>query len=520
MIRHFAQEIAGVEVSDSWVTRFLNRHSDRLTSRWATGMDKERHNADSWRKYEQYFSLIGQKIQQYHIETRHTYNIDEKGFAIGKIGRSKRVFDKALYKQKHTRQSLQDGNRKWITLLSCICADGTVLPPGLIYAAETQNVQSSWVDDLDKEEHSVFTTVSPSGWSNDDAGLGWLEQVFNRFTKKKARRKYRLLIVDGHRSHLTMAFLSFCDRNKIMLAVYPPHSTHTLQPLDVVCFKPLAQNYSNELTDHLHKSQSLVPIKKGDFFRLFWAAWVKTITEKLILSAFKATRLSPWDPTTEHQLFQVSERSIFIGFFVKTRLKCLLKSVSQRPLSAAGVVAGALPNFVFQLFAELKSFQNGPCATRFYTFGRRPQPPLRQGDSLATPCSCKIWASARPKHKGSPREELRHYSTEHRLPTRKQGSQHGLLFHDIEEIKKKDRPGSASLLHLSPQTQAWPSLAQRLSLRRATTSIRQSTGSLHPPTLSYSLGTDLPLNTHKGPTLMYTHCSVSPTGRGAVVLKW
>ena len=109
----------------------------------------------------------------------------------------------------------------------------------------------------------------------------------------------------------------------------------------------------------------------------------------------------------------------FHRFFVQTRLKCLRKSVSQRPLSAAGVVAGALPCFVFQLFAELKSFQNGPCATQFYTFGRRPQPPLRQGDNLATPCSCKIWAPARPKHKGSPCAELRHDPTEHRLSTRK-----------------------------------------------------------------------------------------------------
>jgi hypothetical protein len=37
-------------------------------------------------------------------------------------------------------------------------------------------------------------------------------------------------------------------------------------------------------------------MQKGDFFRLFWAAWLKTFTEKLILSAFKATGLSPWDP--------------------------------------------------------------------------------------------------------------------------------------------------------------------------------------------------------------------------------
>jgi len=120
----------------------------------------------------------------------------------------------------------------------------------------------------------------------------------------------------------------------------------------------------------------------------------------------------------ESKIIALCQRKVdFHRFFVQTRLKCLRKSVSQRPLSAAGVVAGALPCFVFQLFVELKSFQNSPCATQFYTFGRRPQPPLRQGDNLATPCSCKIWAPARPKHKGSPCAELRHDPTEHRLST-------------------------------------------------------------------------------------------------------
>jgi hypothetical protein len=49
--------------------------------------------------------------------------------------------------------------------------------------------------------------------------------------------------------------------------ILPPHSSHTLQPLDVVLFKPLSQAYSNELTNHLHKAQGLILIKKEDFSR-------------------------------------------------------------------------------------------------------------------------------------------------------------------------------------------------------------------------------------------------------------
>lgn len=104
-----------------------------------------------------------------------------------------------------------------------------------------------------------------------------------------------------------MRFVKFCDLNKIMIAVYPPHSTHTLQPLDVVCFSPLAGNYSKALTKHLHNAQGLLPMKKGDFFRLFWQAWVETFTEKLILSAFKHTGLIPYNPNVILDKFATKE---------------------------------------------------------------------------------------------------------------------------------------------------------------------------------------------------------------------
>jgi hypothetical protein len=117
----------------------------------------------------------------------------------------------------------------------------------------------------------VFITSTPSGWSNNDVGLAWLEQVFNRYTREKARRRrdYRLLIINGHGSHLTSDFIDYCDNYYILLAVFPPHATHTLQPLDVVMFKPLSTAYTTNLTTYLHQSQGLVPIKKGDFFPLF-----------------------------------------------------------------------------------------------------------------------------------------------------------------------------------------------------------------------------------------------------------
>jgi hypothetical protein len=256
-------------------------------------MDQNRHAAESVGKYKLYFDLLQRKINEYHLDARHTYNMDEKGFMIGITGRSKRVFSKAIWKAKGLRQSLQDGSRDWITLLACVCADGSALPPSLLFSSANKSIQSSWVDAIQAGEHRVFITSSPSGWTNDDIGLAWLEQVFNRETKAKARSSWRLLILDGHGSHVTSSFIDYCDQHRILLCVLPPHSTQTLQPLDVALFKPLSTAYAKELSDHLHRAQGQLTVKKGDFFELFWRAWHSSFAEKTIRSAFEHTGISP-----------------------------------------------------------------------------------------------------------------------------------------------------------------------------------------------------------------------------------
>ena len=119
--------------------------------------------------------------------------------------------------------------------------------------------------------------------------------MFDRCTREKAGRSYRLLIVDGHGSHVTMDFLNYCDRHRILVAVFPPHSTHTLQPLDVCIFKPLSTTYLEELSAFLHRGQGLSSIAKRDFFSLFWKSWQSSFKQPLILKAFEATSISPFN---------------------------------------------------------------------------------------------------------------------------------------------------------------------------------------------------------------------------------
>lgn len=171
--------------------------------------------------------------------------MDEKGFLLSVLSKQKRIFSRSLYEEGKLKKILQDGNREWITTIACICADGTALSPSLIYQAASGNLQDSWLQDFNPDIHNTFFASSPSGWTNNEIGLAWLKQVFNRETASKARLSYRLLILDGHGSHITREFLEYCDSKKILIAIYPPHLTHTLQPLDVCLFSPLATAYRN-----------------------------------------------------------------------------------------------------------------------------------------------------------------------------------------------------------------------------------------------------------------------------------
>jgi hypothetical protein len=171
---------------------------------------------------------------------------------IGVTTRTKHVFSRRMWEKGEVKASLQDGNRAWVTLLACVCSNGSALPPGILYESTNSTIQLSWVEEIKSGVYSAFVSSTLTGWTNNDTGLAWLKQVFDRYTKTKACTSWRLLILDGYRSHVTRAFINYCDQNKILLAIFPPHLTHTLQPLNVVMFKPLLTAYSKALTTHLY----------------------------------------------------------------------------------------------------------------------------------------------------------------------------------------------------------------------------------------------------------------------------
>lgn len=108
--------------------------------------------------------------------------------------------------------------------------------------------------------------------------------------------------MDGHSSHHTPELLQFARENNIIVLGYPPHCTHALQGLDVVCFAQMKEAWKEEITAHEKRTGHAV--KKEDFTEVFGKAFTKAFTPETVKAAFRATGIYPYDPTviTEEQM--------------------------------------------------------------------------------------------------------------------------------------------------------------------------------------------------------------------------
>lgn len=224
--------------------------------------------------------------------------MDEKGFMIGVLKKSRRIVNTHLLQQGKIKGAGQDGNRSWVTFIGSICCDGTYLPAGIIFKG-AGGLQDQWIIDFKTDDEVAYFGSSPSGFTNEDLTFQWLTKTFDRATRAKAANglRWRLLWVDGHNSHINMRFLNWCQENRIFVAMYPSHSTHRLQPLDVSCFSPLAIRYSQHLNQWIAKHGGIINFNQSDFYSIFKPSLIEAFTEKNILGGWEKTGLHPFNPS-------------------------------------------------------------------------------------------------------------------------------------------------------------------------------------------------------------------------------
>ena len=182
----------------------------------------------------------------------------------------------------------QPGRQEWVTVIECISAAGTKIEPYVIFKGA--NLISSWLP-ANLPLGWMFTT-NAKGWTNNFHGMQWIRH-FNARTRLRLQDpdEYRLLLCDGHDSHISAAFVGYCIQNRIELVLLPPHSSHLLQPLDVGVFAPLKMALAHKQT-RLFRS-GVRRIEKPEWLEHFIEAREEGITEKNILAGWRGAGLFP-----------------------------------------------------------------------------------------------------------------------------------------------------------------------------------------------------------------------------------
>ncbi|KIJ70654.1 hypothetical protein HYDPIDRAFT_56045, partial [Hydnomerulius pinastri MD-312] len=114
---------------------FREWHPD-LKAKWMTGLECCHAKALNCTNVSQFFQLLRELIDEYNIHPSNLYNMDEKGVQLG-IGKSTRAL---IDHDQKTINHLENGDHELVTIIECIAADGTVLPPSVIFKAKKRNL--------------------------------------------------------------------------------------------------------------------------------------------------------------------------------------------------------------------------------------------------------------------------------------------------------------------------------------------------------------------------------------------
>ncbi len=272
----------------NWQGAFFRRHPE-IKSMFTRPRDKKRFLATDYEILKHFFELFRVTKEKYKIHDDDIYNMDEKGAAIGKIGSVRCIVS------KHAKKPYiaQDGNREWATVIECVNVTGRVLSFWGIFKGVLQ--QKKWahtMEEIGVKKWKICT--SENGWTDNELGSRWLTDCFEPETRE-TKGEYRMLLFDGHSSHITTDAIKFCIDHNIIPLCLPPHTTHLLQPLDVGLFGPVSQLYQNEIEERTRIRPDDY-VDKCDFLEVYNTIRPKAISPHNIESAWHECGLSPFNP--------------------------------------------------------------------------------------------------------------------------------------------------------------------------------------------------------------------------------
>lgn len=269
-----------------WVDRFLKRNPT-FKGQYIRYQERARKAAENDIASQTYFlRLLANLVRRCNVQPDDIWNCNEKGIIMGR-NQIRTVAIVRASTKKGTVAMMTEASREFCTVLDTISAAGRVIPPFIVWKGKTH--RDTYYKD-EGEQDATFA-VSDSGYMDDELGFLYISKHFEPHTRTG---RPRILIVDGHSSHICWPVIQHALDHDIHVIQLPSKSTHLLQPLNVGCFALLQKAYERYLREWLLENPLFV-IRKVDFLSLLFKAPRDTYAPDIVRKAWKSARCWPID---------------------------------------------------------------------------------------------------------------------------------------------------------------------------------------------------------------------------------
>lgn len=164
-------------VSKMWTYHFMQRLPPEFQCHKQKPIDPKHFDSEDLSNVVNWYEWLQGLIKCYQLQPKDIYNFDEIGFLEGQ-GRMQAVVTRNSERNENLPSSF---SRNSLTIIECVSADGSVLPPCVIFKAK--ELMEDWFTHTEMPP-SWIVTKSPSGFITNNIAYRGIKH-FDHYSEKR-----------------------------------------------------------------------------------------------------------------------------------------------------------------------------------------------------------------------------------------------------------------------------------------------------------------------------------------------
>lgn len=296
------------EPGPDFMRGFLLRNSNRLRFGRPAKEAEQRWRACNADVLTNHYTSYEHIVKTNNIDKARIFNLDETGVTPNKDTSGRSPSKRLLRTGKASTSQIREVTFSYthrITMLACVCADGTWTDP--LFVIKGEDVEYRLIDDCNNRwkietihdclpPGARYTTRKDTATVDRKNFIAWAREFVEAVKDKTVGGRKVLLTYDGHRSHLSAAVLGILRKGGVLAYCLPAHTSGKTQPLDVGLYGPF-KNYLNREVKRAAQIYETDTFEFFDLLHMITRAFSSAFVPHNIENAFKSPGLFPVDPS-------------------------------------------------------------------------------------------------------------------------------------------------------------------------------------------------------------------------------